>query len=71
MSSLDFPADIQQFLQQEVASGKFTSETDVVVAAVRRYRESDVAAAPVAQDSDVLNWDDLVPVAPDRPGGAC
>ena len=69
MSSLNFPADIQQFLQQEVANGKFPSETDVVVAAVRHYRNSDGFVEPIARDSDVLNWDNLIPVPPDRPGG--
>jgi hypothetical protein len=71
MSFLDFPADVQQFLRQEVASGKFPSEAEVVVAALRRYRDSDACSTGelVDHEPDVLNWDDLIPVPPDRPGG--
>ncbi len=70
MSSLDLPTDIQQFLRQEVASGHFPSEAAVVVAAIRSYRDSDAneSEKPVQDDPDVLNWDDLIPVAPDQPG---
>jgi Arc/MetJ-type ribon-helix-helix transcriptional regulator len=73
MPSYDFPTDVQTFLQQEVASGKFPNETDAVVAAVRQYRDSDAAPGPTegtAEDaSDTLNWDDLIPEPPTRPSG--
>jgi Arc/MetJ-type ribon-helix-helix transcriptional regulator len=71
MLSQDFPADVQQFLLQEVASGKFLNEADVVVEAVRRYRDSDASATEVIAEHeyDTLNWDDLIPVPPARPSG--
>ena len=67
----DFPADVQHFLQQEVASGKFLNEADVVVAAVRQYRDSDSGLGDVTAEnvSDTLNWDDLIPIPPARPSG--
>jgi Arc/MetJ-type ribon-helix-helix transcriptional regulator len=71
MLSQDFPADVQQFLQHEVASGKFGSEADVVVAAIRRYRDSDpgLGGQSAEHEPDILNWDDLIPTPPDRPSG--
>ena len=67
----DLPADVQQFLQQEVACGKFLNEGDVVVEAVRRYRDSDPGSGNVTAEhvSDTLNWDDLIPIPPPRPSG--
>lgn len=68
MVPLDFPADLQQFLHQEVASGKFRTEEDVVVEAVRRYRDSGTGLT-AESTPDVLNWDNLIPIPPHRPGG--
>ena len=37
-----FPPDIQQFVREEVASGHYRSEDELVLEAVRYYRESSV-----------------------------
>ena len=37
-----FPPDLQQFVQEEVASGHYRSEDELVLEAVRYYRESNV-----------------------------
>jgi len=37
-----FPRDIQQFVRQELASGNYRSEEELVVAAVRFLRDSEV-----------------------------
>jgi putative addiction module CopG family antidote len=38
--SESFPLDIQQFVRQELASGNYSSEEELVVAAVRLLRDS-------------------------------
>jgi hypothetical protein len=74
MLTLSLPADVQQYLEQEVAMGKYPSEADLVVVAVRRFRDSNGDMPQCrehgAEDhQDVLNWDNLIPVPPERPGG--
>ena len=71
MLDQNLPADVQDFLQQEVACGKFSNETEVVVAAVRQFRDSETVSddIPDLQSLDTMNWDDLIPVPPERPSG--
>jgi antitoxin ParD1/3/4 len=43
--SLDLPSDLKDFLFQSVVAGKYPSENDVVVAALRRLQEEEAKAA--------------------------
>jgi Arc/MetJ-type ribon-helix-helix transcriptional regulator len=37
-----FPSDLQQFVQQELASGHYRNEDELLVEAVRYYRDSNI-----------------------------
>jgi putative addiction module CopG family antidote len=42
MLTLSFPSDIQEFLHEEVATGRYRSEEELVVEAIRRFREGNL-----------------------------
>ena len=45
-----FPPDLQQFVQEEVASGHYRSEDELVLEAVRYYRESRARLEQLRED---------------------
>jgi antitoxin ParD1/3/4 len=42
MSTLIFPPELQEFLRDEVATGKYRSEEEVVMEAIRRLRDANL-----------------------------
>jgi antitoxin ParD1/3/4 len=42
MSTLTFPPDLQEFLRDVVAIGKYRSEEEVVMEAIRRFRDANL-----------------------------
>ncbi len=54
MSSLppSFPPDLQQFVDDQIALGKYSSAEDVVCDAVRRLRDREVKLVALRQEID-------------------
>ena len=50
MSTLPLPPDLQQFVQDQLAQGKYSSESDVVCDAVRLLREREKHTAALREE---------------------
>ncbi len=48
--SATFPPDLQQFVQQELASGHYRSEDELLLEAVRFYRDNNIRLDQIRQE---------------------
>ncbi len=62
--TVNIPADLASFVQQAIASGRFTSQEQVVGEALRLLRQQE-SAKPVAKNRESGQWKGQVFIADD------